>query len=88
MEKIYYRGSEFEFICPDTFNEENTLQRFMLIDLQGISICYIKGYNKGYVKWTNIPTIKGHNGITKSILVTFLKDYYGEKFNQSTLIFY
>ena len=50
--KIYYKGSEFEFICPDTFMEENTLQRFMLLDITNkIGICYSAGYNKGYVKW-------------------------------------
>lgn len=75
--KIYYKGSEFEFICPDTFMEENTLQRFMLLDIANkIGICYSLGYNKGYVKWIAIPTVKGHGGVTKKSLETFLTNYY------------
>jgi hypothetical protein len=75
-QKVYYRGDEFEFICPDTHCEENTLQRFMLLDLDGISICYSQGYYKGYVKWRGIPTVNGHNGVTKESLILFLKDWY------------
>ena len=74
--KVYYRGAEFEFKCPDTFNEENTIQRFMLIDAGTMNICYSKGYNKGWTKRYDIPTTKGHNGIALEELIEFLKDWY------------
>lgn len=75
---IYCRGSEFEFICPDTFNEENTVQRFMLLDNGTLAICYSKGYNKGYIKWRNVPNIPGHTGVTRKSLIDFLKGFYME----------
>lgn len=76
LEEILYRGREFQFICPDTFNEENTLQTFMVVDIGLLGIIYMSGYQRGWLKWRNVPTETGHNGIKVKSLLEFLKNYY------------
>lgn len=76
MEKIYYRGSRFEMLVPET----DKIEEFMLLELKGISICYNSGYNKGYVKFIGIPTIEGHNGVTITSLRKYLENYYFQEY--------
>lgn len=77
LEEILYRGREFQFVCPDTFNEENCLQTFMIVDIGLLGIIYMSGYQKGWLKWRDIPREPNHHGIKVKTLLEFLNNYYG-----------
>lgn len=85
QDKIYYSGSRFCYKVPDAFNHEFEERNFMLISNFGnteLSIIYAMNEcvcKDGWVKFEKIPTLSGHLGITKDILVEYLKKFYTNK---------
>ena len=88
----FYCGTKFCFKVPDSFNHENEVRNFMVIggetnSLQTkLSIIYCDNECKckdGWVKFTNWFDYKHFK---KEDLVNFLKEYYGDKFDEKSLI--